>query len=202
MRNRGYTERMARLVEALYRLPGMGRRSAERIIVYLLKAPLEETTQLAELLKETRSGAQFCKTCHNFSDSEFCQICENPTRDANLLCVVEDPKDVISVEKTGAYHGLYHVLLGALSPLEGVGPDELRIRDLIRRVKEGKFREVILATNPNAEGEATALYLTRALKPYGVKCSRIARGIPVGSAVEFTDPATLQRALEGRHNFE
>jgi recombination protein RecR len=193
---------MSRLIEALNRLPGIGRRSAERIVFYLLKAPLEEANLLSTLLKQVRSEARFCKQCRNFSDAEFCRICEDPGRDQGLLCVVEDPKDVSSIEKTGAYHGLYHVLLGSLSPLEGVGPEELRMKDLLRRVKEKKFREVILATNPNTEGEATALYLGEILRPLGVKVSRIARGIPVGSAVEFMDEATLQRALEGRQAFE
>ncbi|MBI4115979.1 MAG: recombination protein RecR [Candidatus Omnitrophica bacterium] len=193
---------MARLVEALNRLPGIGQRSAERIVFYLLKTPFEEVNLLSELLKEVREEVKFCKECRYFSDSETCHICEDPTRDRSILCVVEDPKDVIQMEKTGAFNGLYHVLLGNLSPLEGIGPEELQIRNLIRRVKEEKFREVILATNPDTEGEATALYLAQVLKPYEVKVSRIARGIPVGSAVEFMDPATLQRALEGRQNFD
>ena len=193
---------MSRLIEALNRLPGIGRRSAERIVFYLLKSPLEETTLLGDLLKQVRSEARFCKQCRNFSDAEFCRICEDPARDPGLLCVVEDPKDVVSIESTGAYNGLYHVLLGSLSPLEGVGPEELRIKDLLRRVKEKKFREVILATNPNTEGETTALYLTETLRPFGARISRIARGIPVGSAVEYMDPATLQRALEGRQALE
>lgn len=201
MRNRGYSERMARLVEALNRLPGIGRRSAERIIFYLLKSPGEETFHLADLLKEMRSETRFCKRCNNLSDAQVCRICDDPTRDLSIICVVEDPKDVISIEKTGTYQGLYHVLLGSLSPLEGVGPEELRIQSFLRRVKEGKLREVILATNPNTEGETTALYVAEVLKPYGVKVSRIARGIPVGSAIEFMDPATLQRALEGRQSF-
>ena len=202
MRNPGYSDRMARLVEALNRLPGIGRRSAERIVFHLLKSPLEETLVLSDLLKKVRSEARFCKRCHGFSDSEFCRLCEDPTRDHEVLCVVEDPKDVASMEKTGAYRGFYHVLLGSLSPLEGVGPEELQIGDLVRRVREEKIREIILATNPNTEGEATALYLAQSLKPYGVKISRIARGIPVGSAVEYADPVTLQRALEGRQPFE
>lgn len=200
MRNQGYSERMARLIEALNRLPGIGQRSAERIIFHLLKSPLEETDELARLLKEVRSGTRSCKFCHNLSDADTCRICNNLTRDRNLLCVVEDPKDVVSMEKSGAYNGIYHVLLGSLAPLEGVGPEEIKLGDLIRRVKEEKFREVILATNPNTEGEITALYVAEALKPYGVKISRIARGIPVGSAIEFMDPATLQRALEGRQS--
>ena len=202
MRNRGFSDRMAQLIEALNRLPAIGQRSAERIVFYLLKSPPEETIHLAELLKLVRSETRFCKQCHNLSDRESCRICEDPTRDRSLVCIVEDPKDVISIEKAGAYHGLYHVLLGSLSPLEGVGPEELRIQNLIRRVKEEKFSEAILATNPNTEGETTALYLAEVLKPYGVKISRIARGIPVGSAIEYMDPATLQRALEGRQIFQ
>ena len=192
---------MARLIEALNRLPGIGQRSAERILFHLLKAPLEESTHLADLLKQVRSEARFCKTCHNFSDAEFCRICEDPTREGAVLCVVEDPKDVISIEKTGAFNGRYHVLLGILSPLEGVGPEDLQIGNLLKRVKSEKIEEVILATNPNTEGEATALYLAEALKPYGVKVTRLASGIPVGSAIEFMDPATLQRSLAGRQQF-
>ncbi len=192
---------MAQLIEALNKLPAIGRRSAERIIFHLLKAPLEETLQLSGLLKEVRTDTRFCKRCHNFSDAELCRICEDPAREKDLLCIVEDPKDVVSMEKTGFYKGLYHVLLGSLSPLEGVRPEDLRIADLLRRVKQEKIREVILATNPNTEGETTALYLAQALKPYSIKISRIARGIPVGSSIEFADPATLQRSLEGRQSF-
>lgn len=201
MRIRGYTERMAQLVEALNRLPGIGRKSAERIIFYLLKSPLEESTHLAGLLKRVKVETRFCKRCHNLSDHETCRVCEDPARDHGLLCIVEDPKDVVSIEKTGSYSGLYHVLLGSLSPLEGVGPEELRLRDLLRRIKEESIREAILATNPNTEGETTALYIAEILKPYPVKLTRIARGIPVGSAIEYMDPATLQRALEGRQAF-
>lgn len=191
-----------RLLEALNRLPGIGQRSAERILFYLLKNPPEETRLLGDLLKEVRESARFCERCHNFSDAALCRICEDPARDGGLLCVVEDTKDVISIESTGSYHGLYHVLLGTLSPLEGVGPEELEIKALLRRAKGEKFREVILATNPNTEGETTALFLAEALKPYGAKVSRLARGIPVGSAIEYMDPATLQRALEGRQGFD
>ena len=192
---------MAKLVEALNRLPGIGQRSAERMVFYLLKSPLEESLRLADLLKEVRSETRFCKICHNLSDGETCRICDDSTRDRGTLCVVEDPKDVVALEKVGFYKGLYHVLLGSLSPLEGVGPEDLRIADLLRRVKLEKIKEVILATNPNTEGETTALYLAEVLKPYEVKLSRLARGIPVGSAIEFMDPATLQRSLEGRQAF-
>lgn len=201
MKVRGHTERMGALIEALNRLPGIGRKSAERIIYYLLKGPLEESLHLAELLKKVRVETRFCKRCHNLSDNDFCRICEDPTRDAGTLCIVENPKDVVSIEQTGTYHGRYHVLLGSLSPLEGVGPEDLRLKDLLRRMKEEPVREVILATNPNTEGETTALYIAEILKPFSVKLTRIARGIPVGSAIEYMDPATIQRALEGRQGF-
>ena len=201
MKPRGFSERMAKLVEAFNKLPGIGQRSAERIIFYLLKAPLEESLRLADLLKEVRSETRFCKICHNLSDGEICRVCDDPTRDRGTLCVVEDPKDVVALEKIGSFKGLYHVLLGSLSPLEGIGPEDLRIGDLIRRVKQEKIREVILATNPNTEGETTALYLAEVLKRFEIKLSRIACGIPVGSAIEFMDPATLQRSLEGRQAF-
>ncbi len=201
MRTRGFSDRITRLIEALNKLPGIGQRSAERIVFYLLKAPLDDSLQLGELLKEVRTETRFCKLCHNLADAELCRICNDPARDRETLCVVEDPKDVSAMEKTGSFKGLYHVLLGSLSPLEGVGPEELRIGDLLRRVRQEKIREVILATNPNTEGETTALYLAEALRPQQIKLSRIARGIPVGSAIEYMDPATLQRSLEGRHSF-
>ncbi len=195
---KGYSEWMSQLIEALTRLPGIGKRSAERIVFYLLKTKREEVAALASLLNTVKEKTIFCEICHNFSDQKICFICSDPGRDQGLICVVEDPKDVIAIEKTGTYVGVYHVLLGALSALEGIGPTELRIHDLLKRVKEGKVREVILATNPNTEGETTALYLAKVLKPLKVKVTRLARGIPVGSLVEFMDQATLSRAFEGR----
>lgn len=195
---KGYSDWMGQLVEALTKLPGIGRRSAERIVFHLLKTNRDEVTKLATTMIKVKENVFFCETCHNFADGKICDVCANPARDKGLICVVEDPKDVIAIEKTGNYVGVYHVLLGALSALEGIGPDEIRTDDLIRRVKEGKIREVILATNPNTEGETTALYLARAMKSLGVKITRIARGIPVGSHIEYTDQATLVRALEGR----
>ncbi|HXV28280.1 MAG TPA: recombination mediator RecR [bacterium] len=189
---------MSRLIESLTRLPGIGKRSAERIVFYLLKAKREEVAQLASLLNAVKEKTLFCDSCHNFSDQNVCYICSDPGRDKGLLCVVEDPKDVIAIEKTGTYVGVYHVLLGALSALEGIGPNELQIHHLLKRVKEEKIREVILGTNPNTEGETTALYLAKVLKPLTVKVTRLARGIPVGSLVEFMDQATLSRAFEGR----
>lgn len=195
---KGYSEWMSELIEALTRLPGIGRRSAERILFYLLKTKREEVTALASLLNAVKEKTLFCETCHNFSDQKICYLCSDPGRDRGLICVVEDPKDVIAIEKTGSFVGVYHVLLGALSALEGIGPNELQIHGLLERIKGGKVREVILGTNPNTDGETTALYLARALKPFKVKVTRLARGIPVGSLVEFMDQATLSRAFEGR----
>lgn len=195
---KGYADWMGQLIEALIRWPGIGRRSAERIVFYLLRASKQEVVQLASLLTAVKENVFFCEVCHNFSDRTVCHICSDPGRDRGIICVVEDPKDVIAIEKTGTYVGLYHVLLGVLSPLEGVGPDEIQIRGLLNRLKKGKVREIILATNPNTEGEATALYLADVLKSFPLKVTRIARGVPVGSHIEYTDQATLSRALEGR----
>ncbi len=198
---KGYSAWMGELIEALIRLPGIGRRSAERMVFYFLKTQKPEVVRLASLLTAVKENIFFCETCHNFSDARFCHICSDPGRDKGLVCVVEDPKDVVAIEKTGSFMGVYHVLLGALSPLEGIGPDEIQVNDLVKRVKEKKIREVILATNPNTEGETTALYLAKVLKSYPLKVTRIARGIPVGSHIEYTDQATLSRALEGRTGF-
>ncbi len=195
---RGYADWMAQLVESLTKLPGIGRKSAERIVFHLLKTSKQEALRLSTLITSVKENIFFCEICHNFADNKICHICADSGRDHSLICVVEDPKDVIAVEKSGSFAGVYHVLLGALSPLEGIGPDEIHIADLLRRVKQDKAREVILATNPNTEGEATAIYLSKVLKPLHVKVTRIARGIPVGSHIEYTDQATLSRALEGR----
>ncbi|MFA6599811.1 MAG: recombination mediator RecR [Candidatus Omnitrophota bacterium] len=195
---RAYADWMTQLVDALVRLPGIGRRSAERIVFYLLKTQREEVFKLASLLTAAKENVFFCQICHNFSDAKVCHICSDPGRDRGLVCVVEDPKDVISIEKTGSYAGVYHVLLGSLSPLEGIGPNEIQIPDFLKRIKDEPVREVILATNPNTEGETTALYLAKMLKPFKMKVTRIARGIPVGSHIEYADQATLSRALQGR----
>jgi recombination protein RecR len=195
---KGYSEWMSKLITALSRLPGIGKRSAERIVFYLLRTRPEEVEELATLLTAVKEKTLFCEVCHNFSDEKICHICSDPGRDKGMICVVEDPKDVVAIEKAGTFVGVYHVLLGALSALEGIGPSELQISGLLKRIKENKVREVILATNPNTEGETTALYLAKVLQPLKVKITRIARGIPVGSLVEFMDQATLSRALEGR----
>jgi len=189
---------MTKLVESLSKLPGIGKRSAERIVFHLLKTRHEDAIALGTLILKLREGVIFCSVCHNFSDQKTCHICSDPGRDPGVICVVEDPKDVAAIEKTGEYGGVYHVLLGALSPLDGIGPDQICIQDLLERVKTKKTREVILATNPNTEGDTTALYLAKVLAPFKVKITRIARGIPVGSHIEYTDQATLSRALSGR----
>ena len=193
-----YSEVMTKLVAALSRLPGIGKRSAERMVFYLLKTRQEEALELGTLIRQLRENVVFCSTCHNFSDQKICHICSDPGRDQGIICVVEDPKDVAAIEKTGDFQGVYHVLLGALSPLDGIGPDQICIQDLLERVKTKKIREVILATNPNTEGDTTALYLAKVLVPLKSKVTRIARGIPVGSHIEYTDQATLARALSGR----
>ncbi|HTL47734.1 MAG TPA: recombination mediator RecR [Verrucomicrobiae bacterium] len=195
---RGYSEWMGDLVQALSKLPGIGRKSAERIVFYLLKSKREEVQRLSALMMNAKENIFFCEICHNFANAKICEICANPGRDKGVICVVEDPKDVLSVEKTQHFFGTYHVLLGALSALDGIGPDEIQIPGLVERVKKGTVREVILATNPNTEGETTALYISKLLKPLKIQVTRIARGVPVGSNLEYVDQATLARALEGR----
>lgn len=195
---KGYSEWMSALIEALIKLPGIGRRSAERIIFYFLKTKKSEVIRLAELLIAAKENIKFCETCNNFSAALHCEICDDAGRDRGLMCVVEDPKDVVAIEKSGSYSGVYHVLLGSLSALDGIGPAEIEIQKLLERLNKQKVREVIIATNPNTEGETTALYLSRILKPQKIKITRIARGVPVGSNIEFVDQATLSRAFEGR----
>jgi recombination protein RecR len=186
-------------MKALSSLPGIGPKSAERIAIHLLKSSETEVREIARLMVEAKEKTFFCETCRNLSTEKQCHICKDPLRDRSLLCVVGDPKDVASIEKTGAYKGIYHVLFGALSPIEGIGPEELKLERLLKRIRDEKTKEVILATNPNTEGDATALYLAECLKPgNSVKVTRIARGVPVGSHLEYVDQATLQRAMEGR----
>lgn len=195
---KGYSERLEKLMKGFSKLPGIGPKSAERIALFLMKQTKSEVDELAENLKDAKANTLFCAECNNLSEDRLCHICSDTSRDRASLCIVEEPKDVISVEKSGAHHGLYHVLLGALSPIDGIGPRELRLDRLMKRVNDNDIREVILATNPNAEGDATALYISEILKPKNVKITRIARGVPVGSSIEYVDQATLQRALEGR----
>ena len=196
-----YPAPVARLIEELRRLPGIGPKSAQRISFHLLRGAAEDVLRLAAALAELRSGIRACSVCNAITDRDVCATCSDPVRTDRVLCVVEEPHDVISVEKTRDFKGRYHVLDGALSPLQGVGPDELKIQGLLARVRQGGVEEVILATSPTVEGEATAVYLARCLKPLGVKVTRIAMGVPVGSDLEWADEVTMAKALEGRREY-
>ena len=194
-----YARPLVRLLEALERLPGVGPRSAERMAFYLLRTSREEAHRLAQAVVEAKDGLRFCQVCFNLSEAERCEVCRDPSRDPTMMCVVEEPKDVLAIEKTTAYHGLYHVLLGAIAPLDGIGPELLKIDELMRRLSDGHdVREIILATDADKDGEITATHLTKLIRPLGLRLTRIASGIPVGSHLEYADQATLTRALEGR----
>ena len=189
---------LTRLTEQLQRLPGIGAKGAQRLAFHLLRQPREEVDQLIDAVREVKEAITYCSVCSNITDTDPCYYCTHPSRDRQLICVVEDPHNVSAIERTGQFAGIYHVLMGALSPLQGVGPDELRIESLLDRIRASDVREVILATNPNVEGEATAIYLARLLKPLGVSVTRIAMGLPVGSDLEYADEVTMHKALEGR----
>jgi recombination protein RecR len=189
---------VAGLIEQLVRLPGIGPKSAQRLAFHLLKVPREEAAALAEAVLAVKDHVRTCRQCGNISEEDVCGICQDPRRDAGLLCVVEEVNDLLAIEKTREFRGLYHVLGGSLSPLDGRGPEQIRGKELLQRIEAGAVREVILATNPNVEGEATALYLLRLLRPHGIRVTRIARGLPMGGDLEYADEATLTRALEGR----
>ncbi len=191
------SESLDQLIEEFAQLPGIGRKSAQRLALYILKLPKEDVLKISEALVNVKEKMKYCSICWNFTETDPCPICASPRRDTAIVCVVEEPGDVYAIEKTAEYKGLYHVLGGSLSPLEGIGPEDLKIQELLARIKPGT-EEIILALNPNIEGEATTIYLSRLLKPLGVKLTRLARGIPIGSDLEFTDEATLSRALEGR----
>jgi len=188
---------LLRLIDELQRLPGIGPKSAQRLAFHILRTPREHTDRLVEAVRDVKERVTYCSVCNNITDSDPCVYCRNEARDHRLICVVEEPQNVAAIEKTREFKGVYHVLMGALSPLQGIGPDELKIKGLLTRVTEAST-EVILATNPNVEGEATAIYLARLLKPLGVKVTRIAMGVPVGSDIEYADEVTMHRALEGR----
>lgn len=189
-----------KLITQLSRLPGIGRKSATRLAYHILKMPPEHAAELAELITDVKAKVRFCSVCFNVSEQDPCEICTDTKRRHDIICVVEEPMDAAAVDKAEGFHGLYHILGGRLSPLDGIGPDDLKIRDLLKRLS-GNVQEVILATNPNVEGEATATYIARLIKPLGIRVSRIARGLPVGSDLEFADAMTLARALEGRQEF-
>lgn len=191
---------LAQLIRELVRLPGIGQKSAQRLAFYLLKADREEAIRLADAIRAVKDKLAFCRQCRNIAEGELCEFCLDPKRDRTKILVVEEPSTLYAIERTRGYRGLYHVLLGALSPLDGIGPSDIRAQDLADRLKGGGIEEVILATNPTIEGEATAIYLTKLLKPYGVRVSRIAYGIPVGMDIEYADEVTLIKSIEGRRD--
>jgi recombination protein RecR len=192
-----YAGPISQLIAELSKLPGIGQRTAQRLAFHILRADDADALGLADAIREVKEKVGLCEVCFNLAEGPRCRICEDTRRDQSLICVVEEPADVIPIERTGEYRGVYHVLMGALSPLQGIGPDDLKIRELLARVDAG-VSEVILATNPNVEGESTAMYLTRLLKPLGVRVTRIAMGMPVGSDLDYADQITVHKALEGR----
>lgn len=192
---------LERVIHEFGKLPSVGRKTAQRLAFHLLKLSPEEVRSLGEAILELRENIGLCEICFNLADAARCPVCTDPRRDPALLCVIEEPTNLLTVERTGVYRGLYHVLGGSLSPLKDVGPDELRIRELVCRIHEGEFSEVILATNPNVEGEATAVYIARLLQPSGVRVTRLAQGLPAGGDLEYTDDLTLRRAMEGRRSY-
>jgi recombination protein RecR len=187
------------LIDELGRLPGIGPKSAQRIAFHLLKAAPEDAKRLARVIVEAKERVSWCRRCYNLAEGELCSFCRDERRDPHVLCIVEEPRDIVAIERTGEYKGRYHVLQGAISPIEGIGPEQLRIKELLARLPDEGVTEVILATNPNIEGEATAMYVARLLKPLDIRVTRIASGLPVGGDLEYADEVTLGRALEGRH---
>ena len=193
-----YTQSLESLIHKLVKLPGIGRKGAERIVNYILEVSGQEIKELADAIIQAKHKVKLCKICSNLTESEICRVCGDPQRRKDLICIVEEPKDVLSIEKTGTFDGRYHVLMGSIAPLEGRGPDDLRIKELLTRLEEKGITEIIIATDSDTEGETTALYLTKLIKPYGVKVSRIGQGIPVGSNLDYIDSTTISKALEAR----
>ncbi len=189
---------VARLIDEFHKLPGIGPKSAQRLTYHLLRAPAEDARALAEAILEVKDKIVLCSVCQNITDADPCAVCSNPGRDHAAICVVEEPLDILALERAGAFKGLYHVLHGVISPMDGVGPEDLKVQDLLTRLRSGEVQEVIMATNPNLEGEATAMYISRLITPLGIKVTRLARGLPVGADLEYADNVTLARALEGR----
>ena len=196
----GVAEPIQRLIDALERLPGIGPKSASRLAFYILRMPNDQVQDLAEAIATLKEQMVYCNRCQNLSQTTPCAICSDPSRDQHLVCVVEDPLDVVAIERTGVYKGLYHVLHGAINPVEGIGPENLRVDALLERLEKEPIQEVLIATNPNMEGEATAMYLARLIHPKGIRVTRLARGLPVGGDLEYADEVTLSRALEGRRD--
>ena len=197
-----YTAPVQSLIDELGRLPGIGPKSAQRIAFHLLKVPADEVARLAHAITDAKARVRVCERCFNIADDVLCPICNDDNRDSSVLCVVEESRDIVAIERTGEFRGRYHVLLGAMSPLEGIGPEQLKIRELVARIDPEGVQEIILCTNPNTEGEVTAMYLARLLKPIGLTVTRIASGLPVGGDLEYADELTLGRALEGRRAVE
>ena len=195
-----YTPALQKLIDELGKLPGVGPKSAQRIAFHLIKIPEQDALSLADAIQQAKQKVRFCETCFNMSDEVICEICSDSQRDSSLVCVVEEPRDIVALERTREYKGLYHVLQGAINPIDGIGPEQLKIRELLERLKGNTVVEVILCTNPNIEGEATAMYLAKLIEPLGIQVSRIASGLPVGGDLEYADELTLGRALEGRRN--
>lgn len=196
-----YAKPLDRLIDELSRLPGIGPKTAQRLAFHILKLPKTRVESLADALCDAKGNIVYCSVCGNFTDKNPCEICTSPYRDKNTIMVVEDPKDIVAMEKTRDYKGLYHVLHGAISPLEGIGPDDIKIKELLSRITP-KVKEIILATNPNVEGEATSMYIAKLIKPLGVKVSRIAYGVPIGGDLEYADEVTLTKALQGRQEIK
>jgi recombination protein RecR len=192
---------VARLIEQLNKLPGIGPKSAQRLAYYLIRMPAEEASALAGAIDSVKQGLTFCSRCQNITESDPCNICADPSRDASRVCVVQEPLDVLALERTAVYKGLYHVLHGVIDPMNNIGPEDLRVRELLGRMTDGSITEVVLATNPTVEGEATAMYIRQLVMPLGPKVTRLARGLPVGADLEYADDLTLTRAFEGRQDF-
>jgi recombination protein RecR len=192
------SESLENLIEELTKFPGIGRKTAQRIAMFILKQPKEEVEKLVKAIIDVKEKIKYCSICFNITETDPCPICSNPKRDKSTICVVEEPMDVLAIEKTNEYNGVYHVLGGVINPLEGIGPEDLKIKELISRISSGGINEVIIALNPSVEGETTSMYVANLIKPFGVKVSRIARGLPIGTALEYADTATIVRAIENR----
>lgn len=186
------------LIEEFEKFPGIGSKTAQRLAFFVLNQPMEKAQKFADAIVSAKKNLCYCKECRNLSENEVCSICDNPTRDHSVICVVENPRDVIQIERTNEFKGVYHVLHGAISPMDNVGPDDITIKELMKRIADGEVKEIIMATNPNLEGETTAIYISKLVKPFGVSVTRIAHGVPVGGELEFADEVTLSKALKGR----
>lgn len=193
-----YAAPIAKLIEEFERLPGIGHKTAQRLAFHVMNLPVEKAESLANAIREAKAKTRYCSVCSNLTDIDPCNICRGNHRDHAVICVVQDPKDVVAMERTREFKGIYHVLHGAISPMEGIGPEDIKIKELLARIRDGNVKEIILATNPNIEGEATAMYIARLVKPLGIKATRIAHGIPVGGDLEYADEVTLAKSLEGR----